>query len=246
MRTKAKDRLRHTVRLARRHLLTSWFRVVKPQIVKINGIKLKVDPRWPATMRDAFYKGSYEHSEYHLVSTVLTPSDRVLEIGAAVGFIGMRCCQIVGSSNVVSIEANPDICAIARENYALNGLSPTLINAAITSTSQSEVEFFISDHFWASSLSDKDGTTHAIKVRGVSFSEAVALYRPTALVMDVEGAEFEILKDSDLDSINKICIEFHPQFIDDTKITQIFSKFISAGFRIGLSESRGKVVYFHK
>lgn len=199
--------------------------------IVLNGIKVTTDPQdVPLGVRKQLLQKQYEDQEFALVREALTPEDRVLEAGAGIGFIGIACAQICGQDGILSYEPNPVMKPVIEKNYALNGLRANLRNKVLSTTS-GEVEFFFSEGVLSSSLVDRQHGG-ATRVQADAISDVVESYQPTVLVIDVEGAEIDLLRGCDLSGINKIIIEMHPHVVGADKIDDLCAYLADNGFAI--------------
>ena len=106
----------------------AWYRNVRrPSLVTVNGVKIAIDhERMPGDLISWIHLERHEAAEARMCRRVIRPNDRVLELGAGIGFIGSLCALIVGSENVCSYEANARLEPLLRRTHALNGVSPLL------------------------------------------------------------------------------------------------------------------------
>jgi len=216
-------------------------RKIRPETVVVSGIRVSSSlDDIPADIRKQLYKNDYEKGELTLVRKALRPDDRVLEVGAGIGFISVACAKVCGPDKVISYEPNPAMKRVIEKNYKLNAVQPTLRNKVLA-TEAGTVEFFFSDNVLSSSLIDrKHGGRSAVEADAID--AVVAEYRPTAIVMDVEGAEIDLLRACDLAGVNKIVIEMHPHIVGQDKIDAL-SEYL-AGQGLGLDERQGKRYLF--
>jgi FkbM family methyltransferase len=215
-------------------------RKLAPKTIRLQGIKLTADLQdVPKGIRKQLYQKKYEHQEYLLVREALVPADRVLEAGAGIGFIGIACARICGQDNILSYEPNPAMKPVIEKNYALNGMRANLRNKVLA-TEPGEVEFFFDEGVLSSSLIDRQHGG-AARVSADAISDVIDSYDPSALVMDVEGAEIDLLRSCELGRINKIIIEMHPHVVGADKIEDLCGFLFENGFsitrRIGKSYS---------
>jgi FkbM family methyltransferase len=178
-------------------------------------------------VRQGLFKGTYEEPERILIREALTPNDRVLEIGGGIGFVSLLCAKICGAQNVLTYEANPAMVATIQRNYALNSLTPALRSKAIA-PEPGEVTFFIDDNIVSSSLHTRAGKPHTVAAD--SLRAVLAEWKPTAIVMDIEGGETTVLPSARLDGIEKIVVELHPQIVGDAAIAALKSHLNQFGF----------------
>ena len=116
-----------------RRAKAKWFTPVPPIPCQVNyrGVKLQV-AGLSAGMQKVLITGKYEVPEMKLVPGFICASDRVLELGGAIGFLGLYCLTQIGIKKCTTVEPNPNTVSYLMRNYELNMLTPTLIQAAIT------------------------------------------------------------------------------------------------------------------
>src|SRR5580765_369967 len=84
------------------------FKYVLPKIHQITLEGMKFDVSGLSTkIRNRLLSGAYEAHEKQMCFDFLRPDDTVLEIGAAIGFIGLLCQKRLGIKNYSCFEANP-------------------------------------------------------------------------------------------------------------------------------------------
>lgn len=204
-------------------------RALNVKTLTIDGVTISTDPAGISKqVRNGLFKETYEEPERILIREALTSADRVLEIGGGVGFVSLLCAKICGPQNVLTYEANPKMVATIQRNYALNNLTPTLRSKAVTARER-EVTFFISDNIISSSLHEREeGRPQTIPADPLD--EIVAEWKPTAIVMDVEGAETSILPASALSGVKKLILELHPHIVGETAIADLKAYLQKLGF----------------
>ncbi|SNS19609.1 FkbM family methyltransferase [Tropicimonas sediminicola] len=214
--------------------------------IAMDGVTLAV-PRTavePRVLR-GLAGGSYESHEVAMARHALRPGDRVLELGAGLGYVA--CATLSGQQGIQwrSAEANPRLIPVIEQNRALNGVSFDLEHAAYGVT-DGPVQLALSHHgFWAASLLD-EGDAGSVEVPGVDGARAIAAYAPSFLIMDIEGAEYDILARLDLAGIERLLVEFHPSLVDKATHTAILGRLISEGFVIDTDCGMGQVLLFDR
>lgn len=224
-------------------------RAARVRHVTLDGVRIQVEyERWSPLLIRRVLAGRYEVEERKLIPRVIAAGDRVLEIGGGVGLIAMLCARVTGPSNVFVYEANPEILAAARDNFRHNELDISIEHAAVVPAGHSgdHVTFFVSENFWSSSLLDKGGAQRAISAPALPLGSLVAKHRPTVIIMDVEGAEYELLRSADLSGVDKLCIEFHTRYIGAEKVSALIHSLLDRGFVLQLEQSIGEVLYFSR
>lgn len=219
-------------------------------VATIGSCRVFVDTdRYSAALINALSNGAYENRERALIKTLLKPTDRVLEIGTAVGVVTMTAAQVVGPENVVTYDANALIVADARRNFAYNGLDRiesrvgALFNRQKSSSVAAEVPFSISKDFWGSRLrtgpSNKD-IIDTVLVPSGCLEDQIQAHQATMLMCDIEGGEVDLFLDADLTGIRLIIMEVH-DWIGVQETDMMIRYLITNGFSIDLKHSGGNV-----
>jgi len=135
-----------------------------------------------------------------------------------------------------------------RRTHARNGVSATVLNAVVLPEKTAEtVPFYVHEHFSTSSLVEPaDGYERIVDVPVVSFEELAREFRPTFLMIDIEGAEIDLFSGLDMAGINKVLIELHKEATGLAGIRQVFGFFAEAGFGYDPDHSSGNVVLFRR
>ena len=218
--------------------LSNWliyhYRIRLRPIVSIEGIRIRVGRHMSRRVEQAISKGGYERDELRLIGMVLSPSDVVLEIGAGLGVVSAYCAKRLGSSRVFAFEANPDLEPRIRETYALNGVEPTLEMCAVRAAA-GRVILYRTKHVFSSSIVKRSAEAIPIEVPGKALSYVVEKFRPTLLIVDVQGAEGELFDQAQLPGVTKIMLELHERVIGEAKARRVRGALTALGFR----EDRG-------
>jgi FkbM family methyltransferase len=216
---------------------------------RIDGFRLAVDhERWSPKLVRRVLSGRYEVEERRLIPRVLSPDDRVLDIGAGIGLVAMLCARVVGPDRVFAYEANPEIVACARHNFQTNGLPVSLAHAAVVGPSHAGdgVEFFLREHFWSSSLIDPGAGARRVVAPAVALRELLERHAPSVIVADVEGAECELFEDVDLSGVDKLCIECHTRYLGARKVSDLVASLLARGFVLHLTRCDREVLFLSR
>lgn len=206
------------------------------------GVKLNTGPQdIPPSVRSHVFKGGYEAVEAELVSAILAPGDRVLEVGTGIGFVSILCSKLAGEGRVTSYEANPALEPTIRANYALNGLNPDLRMRAVT-VGGSPISFFANDNILSSSLIDRKLSETEITVDSDAMSDVMEEIGPDVIVMDVEGAETDLLPAADLSGVRAMIVEVHPHITGADAIAEMDAAL--AGQGLVPTQKRHKTVLY--
>lgn len=198
----------------------------------------------PPILKDIFF-GGYESKEAELVGKRITEDDVVMEIGAGIGFLSALCAKVTGGKRVFAYEANPQLMDIIKHVHGLNQVAPTVSNVLL-GEGEGERTFWLEKDYWASSLIQGAADTTPIQVRQIDLNQEIQRIRPSFLILDIEGGEYELLRHANLDPIRKIVIEVHPHVLGYTQVSEILGWLFAAGFALDTSNLRKNVFYLFK
>jgi FkbM family methyltransferase len=204
--------------------------------IDIAGVRINTAGIDPAIV-EAMRAGRYEDGELRALSRCLREDDVVMELGTGIGLLATFSAQRLGSHRVFTFEANPDLEPRIRETFALNDVSPSL-EICMLGERQGEAEFFVHEAFWSSSAVGGKGAVRAIRVPVRPLNEAIARIRPTVLVMDIEGAEAELLRFADLRGVDRLVGEFHERMLGRAAVEAMVGGLYAQGFAIVRDASR--------
>ncbi|OWY07388.1 hypothetical protein B6V74_18415 [Thioclava sp. F42-5] len=214
-----------------RTLRERWYRLSGKSYVVLDGVRLHaVGVGIPEEITRLLRRGDYEFAERKLLLRVLRAEDRVLEIGAGIGALGLVAARVCGPRNVLSYEPNPNTIPLVEANHLLNNLYPAVRKKAIT-VDGGPVTFFRAGNIISSSLIKRD-LSEAITVESDSLSDAIAEFQPTILLMDVEGAELNLLPAVDLSSLRALVVETHGKITGAASVVDLKGYIKSQGFLI--------------
>jgi FkbM family methyltransferase len=173
----------------------------------------------------------------------LEPEDRVMELGAGIGYIGLLCARRLAPGQVHSFEANPMMEPIIRGNYALNdGATPDL-TIGLLSEEPGEAEFYVPKMFWAASTTPIPGA-RTIKTPRISLNERVRTLQTSFLIMDIEGGEIDVIETLEPGTLRKIAMELHPEVTGQEAIDGMFNRLSQHGFDCRWRSNAGQHAYF--
>lgn len=213
-----------------RRIYISAVKKLGPRTWTVNDLVFNTDKSEVSrTVRVALYKKQYEHNECELILRHLKPEDRVAEFGGGIGFISLNCQKVVGPENVFTYEPNPSAVTQIRRNYELNNLTPNIIQAAV-GAEDGETVFNVHENIISSSLLSRENTRPIdVTVQGVR--RVLDERDPTVLVVDIEGAELDVLPLVENSNVRGICLELHPHIYGEEKKRELLEKMAAIGFR---------------
>lgn len=177
----------------------------------VHGVRVPICPEEvSAEIWQALKTGSYEANEARRMSRAIRPGDRVLELGAGLGVITSIIASVEGV-RVWSFEADPQTTQLAQRVVELNcDGNVVLSNGILAAGPAKTVSFFQRADFWMSSEFAEQGPyQRVIDIASRDIDAFIAQHCINALVMDIEGAELELLQDASLPGIERIFLELH-------------------------------------
>lgn len=144
-----------------------------------------------------YWLGSYERDKQELFLKTIKPGDRVYDIGANVGFYTLLAAQQAGSSGrVCAFEPFPRNLHYLREHVRMNDLKNVDVFDAAVSDRGGTARFQEGPGTSMGKIADRPGDG-SIEVRVVALDELASEGRippPTIVKIDVEGAEYGVLR----------------------------------------------------
>jgi FkbM family methyltransferase len=155
--------------------------------------------------------------------------------------------KLVGSDSVLAFEANPHMAEIIERTYQVNGMRPTLTIGAIGPT-EGELKLHIRKNFWSSSPHEKlaADSIETVRVPMYSLDKEIGLFRPTYLLIDIEGGEETLIGSSMLPGVKKLMTEVHPELIGQTGVRRFEDWISDLGFVKSEVHSRKNVLFFSR
>jgi len=195
------------------------------------GVKLDISMLSPM-MKNNILEGRYEFQERRIASRCLKAQDVVLELGGAIGFIGLFCRKVVGVRHHLTVEANPKTIELMKRNYRLNDMTPDVVHAAAAAT-DGEITLDVGGEFWENSIVSNSTSGEKIQVPSLSLRSLAQLLPqpPTALICDIEGAETQLDFSQLPSSVSRIIIELHPTIVGEQAVQELVKQVHGLGFR---------------
>ena len=219
--------------------------------IESRGVLVPKDPILNSGgVRPSLRRGTYERKEVDAAERVVRRADRVLELGAGIGFMSSYLCAVRKVAHVTSYEANPALIPYIRRMHAANGATQAVVhNALVTPDGGPPLPFHIRESFLASSLDradDPDSVTDTVLVPQRALPQVLEQVRPSVLICDIEGAEAALLPAGDWSGLRLAIIELHPQWIGPKGVRAVFDAMHGAGLTYFPKASDAKVVTFRR
>lgn len=181
--------------------------------------------------------GDYEVPEHRLLHEHLRATDRVIELGAGIGFLanlyGRRCPQ----TRHLAIEASPVMCDLIRTNTQHLGNVDVVNALAGRDPERATRDFYIYRDFWASStqpihLRNPDRQlVKTVQVPIVDIDALIAERECSFLVCDIEGGEDSLVRTFEL-NVPKILMELHWSELGMERALHILRVFEDRGYTL--------------
>ncbi|MDZ7709224.1 MAG: FkbM family methyltransferase [Roseovarius sp.] len=220
---------------------------------ELNGVNLPHDEAIiTPQVAAALTRGNYERAELLALPKFLEPSDRVLELGAGIGYISSYAAKVIGVAHVTCVEANPKLAAYIRRMHGMQGLINTEVRNCVALpggaalSPDKTMDFYIREPFWSSSLEPGRDVVAVETVEQAYLPDLIADSGATALIVDIEGGERDLFLGGDLGSVRKIYVELHTRYIRPKGIKACFDALSQHGFYYDQRVSHGGVVLFRK
>ena len=186
--------------------------------------------------------GNYEVAERRLLAYMveaghIRKGDRVLEAGGGLGVLTMKIADIIGDDSIVVFEANPRTASALQVNLALNGHAIKVETRALVANANADVAFAdlieATAGFGSCSTHRVEAGVSTITVPAETLTGALCSLDPTVLVIDVEGAEYDLLTSvRDWRRLRSIHMEVHPDVLSPTKIAAMLRGLAQDGFHV--------------
>lgn len=199
-------------------------------------------------LRERLVSGIFEVPERALLTRFLLPGDRVLDLGAGAGLVSLTAARVVGDGSVVSVEANPQMHPALRRNFRRNGAARIeLIKGAVVGADHAadDVTLHVNPGFWSGSLYVNPQLRHVpVAVRAKRLPQLLRRSRATVVVMDIEGAEAEVLARPLPAGVRLLVVELHPAFYGREGSDAIMAQMQGQGFAPHFHREWREVVAF--
>ncbi|MCH7228007.1 FkbM family methyltransferase [Haloferula sp. A504] len=183
-----------------------------------------------ANTKSTLLFGLYELAERKLIQRHLPPDHDCVELGASMGVVSRCIARRLGPGrSLLMVEPAPDnfeVLQLNTKHVSFKELDVHLINRALSYASD-VVHLDTSAGSLGGRVSEGD-LGHSVAVESVRL-DALVPEPPYSIVMDVEGAEFELMRHADLRGCCCLIVELH----GDTDANQEFVRWVdSEGLRM--------------
>lgn len=168
----------------------------------------------------------------------------IIDCGANIGLSILYFKQLNKNSKIIAFEADPIVYSSLEKNikqYSYNNIE--LINAAVWNE-ETKLIFKSEGSVGGRISTDKESTKFDFEVKAVRLRKYLSS-KVDFLKIDIEGAEFNVIKDcSDLlINIENLFLEYHVLQNEEQKLQEILSWISKAGFKYYIREAWNNMTY---
>ncbi|QYX57544.1 FkbM family methyltransferase [Roseovarius sp. SCSIO 43702] len=199
------------------------------EIITSRGVQIPVDPAViQPKVAKKLRKEFYETPEAVGLPRFVTQKDRVLEIGAGIGFISTYLAAHIAPQSITCVEANPVLADYIRRVHELNGVTAEVHNAVLLPDNadmprSGTVPFHVTEPFWSSSFENpKDLPSTLVDAPVRRLSAMIRECDPTVIICDIEGGEASLFEEVDFGNVRHIYVEVHRRYIGANGVRKMF------------------------
>jgi FkbM family methyltransferase len=225
-----------------------------PDLLECRGVLIPNDEDFISEkVAKRLSRDMYETPEVLGLPKFIRPSDRVLELGAGIGFISSFLAAQLNVAHVTCIEANPQLCPYIERVHLANGVTCATVENAVALSDCSDcpggdtMPFYVTDPFWSSSMTQPRSQPYDLtQVPAVRLSDVIKQVRPSVIVCDIEGGEASLFETVDLSGVRAIYMELHTRVYGGAGIRKAFDAMHRNDFFYHQKVSCGDVVLFER
>ncbi len=230
------------------------------ETVQIAGVKVPIEPALMSPqILSVLRAGKWEQGEARILPAILEAGERVVDIGAGIGFLAALIGLQGKADSIVAIEANPELTPLIETLLKLNGVEAEVRSVLVTPTKTSPTQpFYLHNDLWASSpIRMKDSARRGVvDLPVMTLDEVAQAYRPTLMIIDIEvmrgfladgpAAARHSLMAVELFGVKKILTELKPGRFSPAEIKAVFDGLSGCGFGYDPAASHSELVLFRR
>lgn len=219
-----------------------------PSTFRLHGLHVPISPDDVSdVIWSALKDGSYEAKEARWALKAAKPNDRILELGSGIGVITSLLAGVEGA-RVMAFEANPHTVRLAKRVIRANNRNNVeLEHGLLTAGPSRDFTFYVREDLWMSSLIKHQGPyIDSIQVKSSNIDEVITRAEINLVVMDIEGAELDLLTRARLPGVERVFLEFHDHLYGLEGVRAVTSAMADKGFAYDPRGSSGPCVLFSR
>ncbi len=200
------------------------------------------------SIETAITSGAFEAEEAQELPFIVEPGDRVLEIGAGIGFISTLLDRHSSVDKVIAVEANPFLMDYMAELHHVNHVRKVeRRNAILTNEPVDFMTFYLRQDFWMGSLSAGPNPYQGtINVPTESLDRLISEEDISLIVCDIEGAETFVFDHAELAGVTRVYLELHDHVTGLNGVRNLFKSMENRGFTYDPRHSSKSIVLFRR
>ncbi len=210
----------------------------KEEIIKVNNLTLSVPDCLSFIWQ---YKEIFVDESYKFQSRNESPL--IIDCGANIGLSVIYSKITYPNSRIIAIEANPEISKSLKQNIDSNGFEGIEIQNKAVWINEEGIEFNL-ENADSSSIFGKGNKTKipTLRLRDLIQNENEVDF----LKIDIEGAEYEVLKDceSALNNVQNVFVEYHSFLNQEQKLNEILDILSKNKFRYFIKPVNDRTIPF--
>ena len=185
---------------------------------------------------------TYEPSQTQIVKNYVKKGDRVIDVGAHVGYYTLLLSQLVGNAGkVYAFEPDPKNFELLKKNVEINGFKNIELIQKAVSNKTGIIKLYLGDEDRATNRiydAQLDDTKKSIEIKTISLDEYIKDKKIDFIKIDVEGSELGVIEGMESIFQNnkqiKIITEFFPFLIEKSgnKPKEILKKLENLNFEM--------------
>jgi FkbM family methyltransferase len=181
----------------------------------------------------SMYEEIFVKEIYHFKSAEVSPF--IIDCGSNIGLSVIYFKSLFPSSSIIAFEPDKNIFQILKKNVESLSLHNIQLQENAIWKSDEELSF-VSQGGLSGSIADS-GQTKTVKVKGLRLKNLLDK-KVDFLKIDIEGAEYEVLKDcaAELKNVRNLFVEYHSVKDEVQRLDEILAVFKEAGFRYQVQE----------
>jgi FkbM family methyltransferase len=179
------------------------------------------------------YNGEFHEDELESVMrNEIDEGSTVIDVGAHVGALTLVLRDIVGSDGeVISFEPFPQNYGMLTKTVRRNDFENVeCYNQALYSRNGEKTLFFNLENTGGASI-EESSKARKLQVELINSEEFLAEHNIDWMKLDVQGAEYEIIKSISkyLDNLEGLFVEVHPSILSDSELKDLYSILLERG-----------------
>jgi FkbM family methyltransferase len=209
--------------------VSETFQIFEPVWTQVEpGMKMQLDP-YDQVSHTILKTGGWEPESLQAVANHLSPNGTFIDVGAHIGYYSLKAAGMVGrNGHVLAIEPNPQTLPKLRGNIEASDARTVSVWPVACAESESTLQLYAAprSNTGESSLSKENAsqegsgvTAYSVRARPLdAIVKEAKLERVDMIKIDVEGAEYEVLKGA-----GQTLTEYRPVLIIELEPSQLKS-----------------------